>query len=81
MKELYIKIVSPEKILFEGNAQFIKLPGIEGQFSILSEHAPLISALGKGQVVYEIKKDEPKSIEISSGFVEVNKNTVTVCIE
>ncbi len=82
MKELHLKIVSPEKILFEGGVQFVKLPGTEGEFSLLPDHAPLISSLAKGEVVYEIQRGgEATKIAIGGGFIEVNKNIVTVCAE
>ncbi|SHG00239.1 ATP synthase F1 subunit epsilon [Dysgonomonas macrotermitis] len=82
MKELQLKIVSPEKIIFEGGVQFVKLPGTEGEFSLLPNHAPLISALAKGEVVYEIQRGgEAVKVPIGGGFIEVNKNIVTVCAE
>lgn len=82
MEELELKIVSPEKILFQGNVHIVKLPGTEGEFSILHNHAPFISSLGKGAIVYEVQKGgESASIDINSGFVEVNRNVVTVCVE
>lgn len=81
MKELQLKIVSPEKKLFNGAVLSVKLPGTEGEFSILPDHAPLISSLHKGEIVYEIEKGSPQKIAIESGFVEVKKNIVTVCVE
>lgn len=82
MKELHLKIVSPEKIIFEGGVQFVKLPGTEGEFSLLPDHAPLISSLTKGEVVYEIQRGgEAAKVAIHGGFIEVNKNIVTVCAE
>lgn len=81
MKELQLKIVSPEKILFEGKAFSVRLPGTEGEFSILANHAPLISSLTKGEIVYETGADSPSRVDITGGFVEVNKNVVTVCVE
>lgn len=80
MKELQLKIVSPEKILFDGQARIVKLPGTEGEFSVLYGHAPLISSLGKGDVEYE-SGGKPEKISITSGFAEINKNVVTVCVE
>lgn len=82
MKELQLKIVSPEKILFEGGVQFVKLPGTEGEFSLLPNHAPLVASLGKGEIVYEVQRgNAPVKITIEGGFIEVNKNIVTVCFE
>lgn len=82
MKELHLKIVSPEKILFDGDVQFVKLPGTEGEFSLLPNHAPLISSLAKGEVVFEKQRGgEATKLAINGGFIEVNKNIVTVCAE
>ena len=50
MKELQLKIISPEKLLFQGSVLFVKLPGTDGEFGILPDHAPLIASLGKGEI-------------------------------
>lgn len=81
MKDLQLKIVSAEKILFDGKVVVVKLPGTEGDFSILSQHAALISSLKNGEIVYEVEKGVSQKITIQSGFAEVNHNVVTVCIE
>lgn len=81
MSNLHLKIVSPDKIMFEGKVVFIKFPGTEGVFSFLSNHAPLVSSLDKGLLHYRLEGGEENSINITSGFVEVNNNRVTVCIE
>lgn len=80
MNELQLKIVSPEKVLFDGKVRVVKLPGTEGAFSILSGHAPLISSLRSGDVEYE-SGGKTEKITITGGFTEVNKNLVTVCVE
>ncbi|MBO6099038.1 MAG: F0F1 ATP synthase subunit epsilon [Prevotella sp.] len=49
---LKLKIVSPEKILYEGDATSVKVPGVLGGMEILQNHAPLISALTAGKVEY-----------------------------
>lgn len=83
MKKLQLKIVSPEKILYDGKVEFVKLPGTEGEFSILPDHAPIISSLSHGDIVYEIVRGGHKAVTISikGGFIEVNKNIVTICVE
>ena len=75
-----LEIISPEKIIYSGKAQSVTLPGLNGLFSILNRHAPIISALKAGAVSYRIDEKE-EEITISEGFVEVNKNSVSVCIE
>ena len=77
---LNLKIVSPERIEFDGAVESVLVPGAMGQFEILTNHAPIISLLGKGEVVYT-NADGKHSIVISGGFVEVQKNRVSLCVE
>ena len=78
---LKLKIVSPERIEFEGEVESVLVPGTMGQFQILLNHAPIISSLDKGRVVYALPGGEKKSLDISGGFVEVQKNVVSLCVE
>lgn len=78
---LRLKIVSPEKIEFEGDVESVLVPGSLGQFEILVNHAPIISSLDKGKVVYAVAGGEKRSLDIIGGFVEVQKNVVSLCVE
>ena len=71
-----LKIVSPERIEFEGKVESVKVPGMLGNFEILTNHAPIISSLKKGIVEYD-----DKQLEIMGGFVAVQKNEVSICVE
>ena len=51
---LDLKIVSPERIEFEGQVESVLVPGTMGQFEILTNHAPIISSLGVGEVTYAV---------------------------
>ena len=73
---LKLKIVSTERVEFSGEVEYVKVPGTNGQFEILKDHAPIISTLQKGIVEYD-----GKQLEVLGGFVEVQKNEVSVCIE
>jgi len=73
---LELKIVSPERIEFDGEVERVVVPGTQGQFEILKDHAPIISTLQKGVVVYG-----DKELPILGGFVEVQQNVVSLCIE
>ncbi len=73
---LQLKIVSPERIEFDGEAESVLVPGTQGQFEILNDHAPIISSLVKGVVEYD-----GKQLPITGGFVAVQKNEVSVCVE
>ena len=78
---LKLKVVSPERIEFEGEVESVLVPGTMGQFQILLNHAPIISSLDKGRVVYALPGGEKKSLDISGGLVEVQKNVVSLCVE
>jgi F-type H+-transporting ATPase subunit epsilon len=73
---LQLKIVSPEKVEFTGEVERVLVPGLQGQFEILNNHAPVISILQKGVVEYDQER-----LSILGGFVEVQKNVVSLCIE
>lgn len=81
---LRLKIVSPEKVVFEGNVRSVRVPGTSGMFEILTDHAPIISSLQQGIVAYEPEADgagETISLAIGGGFVAVKKNEVSLCVE
>ena len=73
---LKLKIVSPERIEFTGEVESVKVPGTLGNFEILTDHAPIISSLQKGVVEYD-----GKQLNIMGGFVAVQKNEVSLCVE
>lgn len=77
---LYLKIVSPEKIVYDGEVSAVRVPGMLGSFEILVNHAPIISSLEPGLVEYTVK-GEKCELHISGGFVEVQKNIVSLCVE
>ncbi len=76
MPMLSLKIVSPEKIEFTGEVESVKVPGTQGNFEILTNHAPIISTLTKGVVEYN-----GQQLEILGGFVSVQQNEVSLCVE
>jgi F-type H+-transporting ATPase subunit epsilon len=73
---LKLRIVSPEKIEFTGEVESVKVPGSMGNFEILQNHAPIISTLQQGIVEYD-----GQQLAILGGFVEVQKNEVSLCVE
>ena len=77
---LNLKIVSPEKIEFEGEVSRVVVPGALGSFEILQNHAPIISSLNSGDVTYETAEGT-KTVKIIAGFVSVQHNQVGLCVE
>lgn len=77
---LHLRIVSPEKIAFEGDVNSVTVPGTLGRFEILEQHAPIISSLNKGTVKYDHAQGS-ESIDVLGGFVLVKHNEVNICVE
>ena len=57
---------------------FLKMQGIDCKFQVLNDHAPLISALSKGEIKIEEESGEQKSFAINSGLVELAKNEIHI---
>lgn len=77
---IYLKISSPEKQFIGQMVSAVTLPGLGGRFSVLHDHAPLISALGEGDIEFTVGGGK-ESVHIKSGFVEVSDNIVSACVE
>ncbi|MDB2414448.1 ATP synthase F1 subunit epsilon [Rickettsiales bacterium] len=73
-----VELVTPEKLFFSSEVGFVEVPGIEGDFGVLPDHAPLISLLRPGLVIIEESASKNRSIFVSGGFVEVTKERCTV---
>ncbi len=72
-----LEIITPDKTIFEGEAELVQLPGIDGSFEILNNHAPLISALDTGKI--KVKTAGVESFyEINGGVIEVLDNKVLI---
>jgi len=77
---LNIRILTPSQLLFEGQVESVTLPGSLGSFTVLENHAPIISSLEKGKIIVKNAADI-NEYAVNSGFVEVNSNQISVCIE
>ena len=76
-----IEIVTPDTTIFTGEITLAQLPGLDGSFEILNNHAPLISVLKKGQIKVVIKDENPAYYSINGGVIEVLNNKVLVLAE
>ncbi len=77
---MILEIITPDKKVFAGEATAVTFPGTEGQFQVLNSHAPLVSTLGKGEVVVETSAAK-QVFTIDGGVVEVLNNKVLVLAE
>ena len=78
---LYVEIVAPDKRVFQGEAQSVQAPGVEGSFQVLNNHAPMIAAIGTGPMYVTTSGGEKVAFATSGGFLEVLNNRVTVLAE
>lgn len=74
------ELVSPERILMSVDAEQVIVPGAEGEFTVLVDHAPVISTLLPG-VIRVTTADSKQSIFVRSGFAEVTAEQLTVLAE
>ncbi len=78
---MHLEIITPETKLFSGDVEAVKLPGADGSFGVLDNHAPMIASLKKGIVKVTDSKKQVESFEINGGVVEVLNNKVIVLAE
>ena len=73
-------ILTPEKNIFDGEVDLVQLPGSDGSFDILNNHAPMIASLQKGKIKVGNNNDL-QYFEINGGVVEVLNNKILVLAE
>jgi F-type H+-transporting ATPase subunit epsilon len=78
---MLLEIITPEQTLFSGEVSLVQLPGIDGSFEILNNHAPLISVLSAGKVKIQDVQKQLRYFEIKGGVVEVLHNKVLLLAE
>ena len=77
-----VEIVTPEDIVYQGEISLIQLPGVDGLFELLDNHAPMIAMLSSGNVkVIEKSDNQTIFFSITGGVVEVLKNKILVLAE
>ena len=77
-----VDIITPDSTLFSGDqVVLVQLPGIDGSFEILNDHAPLISILKKGKVKLQNKGEKEQYFDINGGVIEVLSNKVLILAE
>ncbi len=76
-----LKIISAVEIVYEGEVQSVTLPGTKGNFTVLQNHASLISTLSPGKIVYRpTDSSEPVSVQVRGGLADVDNNILSVCM-
>lgn len=93
---MVLEIISPEAVLVSGAVTSVSVPGINGEFQMLNNHAPIVSALGKGNIkidsanlkipkahlsLFNKVNDHMYTLSITSGTVELNNNKIIILVD
>lgn len=74
---LHVEVVTADRALYDGEADLVSAPGIEGRLGILPHHAALLTVLNPGELTIRLG-DAEEAIFVSGGFLEVSDNRVTI---
>ncbi|NJB68190.1 F-type H+-transporting ATPase subunit epsilon [Desulfobaculum xiamenense] len=79
-RSLHLEIVTPDRLVLSKEVEYVGAPGFEGEFGIMPNHIPFLSALRVGSLYY---KDGGKTfyVFVAGGFAEVSNNKVTILAE
>ncbi|MCU0317991.1 MAG: F0F1 ATP synthase subunit epsilon [Amoebophilaceae bacterium] len=76
---MHLTIITPDEQLFKGSVKQVTFPGSAGSFQVFQDHAPLVSVLQKGTILYGDGHQE-HALSIEEGLVEVSGNHITVLL-
>lgn len=92
---MFLEIVTPESSIFQGDVETVTVPGVDGEFQMLNNHAPIVSLLQQGKVRFsgninidedyqdKFTKGDKNSFEImiNSGTIELSNNKVIILVD
>lgn len=78
MAAFHFELVSPEKLLFSGAVEFVVAPGAEGEFTVLKDHAPVMTTLKSGVVTVADETGKTQKLFVQGGFADVNAAGFTI---
>ena len=77
---LHVSIISPTQSLFDGAAAMVEIPGSEGDFAVLPQHAPILSRLRAGVVVVHGVDKSVQTFDVTDGYVDMAENNCTILL-
>ena len=81
MPTFHFELVSPDKVLFNGSAQSVLVPGAEGDFLVLSDHAPVMTAMRPGVVGIDDAEGKHRRVFVRGGFADASKEGLILLAE
>lgn len=80
MSDLHLEIITPEKTLYNGDVELVEVPGKRGRFTLLENHAPIISTLEAGQIRIKSKAGNEETFDCKAGYIECSENKVSILL-
>jgi F-type H+-transporting ATPase subunit epsilon len=77
----HFELVSPDKMLFNGSAQAVLVPGAEGDFQVLSDHAPVMTSMRPGVVGIDDEQGKHTRVFVRGGFADASKSGLILLAE
>jgi F-type H+-transporting ATPase subunit epsilon len=81
MPAFHFELVSPERLLFVGEVEDVIVPGLEGEFTVLADHAPLMSTLRPGIVDIGMEGARRERLFVRGGFADISRQGLTILAE
>ena len=79
-KQIRLEVVTPDRLVLSQDVDLVVVPGVEGEFGVLSGHCQFLSVLKQGTISYHIG-DNVTSIPVDSGVAEVTSTQVTILVD
>ncbi|HHU00854.1 MAG TPA: ATP synthase F1 subunit epsilon [Bacteroidales bacterium] len=79
--DLFLEVVTPEQIVFEGPVGMVEVPGSNGRFTLLKDHAPIIASLTNGRIRVIGKDGLERLFECSGGILDCKENHVIILVD
>lgn len=80
MDGLQLEIITPEKTLYKGVVELVEVPGKRGRFTVLLNHAPIISTLDKGEIRVKDTAGKETVFDCRAGYLECSENKVSILL-
>jgi F-type H+-transporting ATPase subunit epsilon len=78
---LQVQLITPDGMVYNDQATAVKVPGVEGSFSVLTKHAPIVSLMTEGKIKITLADQTDQLYFITGGVMEVSQNKVVVLAE
>ncbi len=78
---MQLSVLTPDVEYFNAEITSVKVPGVSGEFQVLNNHAPIVSALAEGKVEVKTAEGKLMTFRIQGGFIEVLNNKISLLVQ